>query len=207
MRPGICHCWLTNDPCIRTEAYGYDALSRLIGVDYEYSGGTPVFDDAWWYDPAGNRQPAANHSYNVYNAANMLTQTGASYYTNDLNGNTLTGGGRTNIWDSQSRLASCTFVDGSTTYRSRFAYGPDGLRRQQESLDSNGIVIAEAGEPDENGNPIKGMRNYGPWGGSTESGTLLAPLAYILVSDAFDHSGIFGELIEFEAGRVARASA
>ena len=94
-------------------------------MDYEYSGGTPVFDDAWWYDPAGNRQPAANHSYNVYNAANMLTQTGASYYTNDLNGNTLTGGGRTNVWDSQNRLVQTTF-NGVTT---GFTSGPDGLRR------------------------------------------------------------------------------
>ena len=130
------------DETSRTEAYGYDALSRLVGVDYEYSGGTPVFNDAWWYHPAGNRQPASNHSYNVYNAANMLLQAGTNYFTNDLNGNTLTGGGRTNTWDSQNRMVHCTYVDGSTTYRTRFAYGPDGLRRQQESLDGNGIVLS-----------------------------------------------------------------
>lgn len=174
----------------------------------QYSGGTPDFNDAWWYDPAGNRQPAGNHSYNVYNAANMLTQTGASYYTNDLNGDTLTGGGRTNVWDSQNRLVQTTF--NSTT--TGFTYGPDGLRRTATSggvttqyildgqnvaqevspagsvryiwgprgpecristsgdplwflYDGHGNVIAEAGEPDENGNPVKGMRNYGPWGG------------------------------------------
>ena len=41
-------------------------------------------------------------------------------------GNTLTGGGRTNTWDSQNRMTSCTF-NGTT---STFTYGADGLRRQ-----------------------------------------------------------------------------
>ena len=68
---------------------------------------------------------AGNHSYNVYNAANMLTASNGSAYTNDWNGNTLSGGGRTNVWDSQNRLVQTTF-DGSTT---GFTYGPDGLRR------------------------------------------------------------------------------
>jgi hypothetical protein len=50
---------------------------------------------------------------------------GANTYTNDANRNTLTGGGRTNTWDSRSRLYQC--ANGGPT--SRFTYGADGLRR------------------------------------------------------------------------------
>ena len=63
-----------------------------------------------------------------YNAANMLLSTtgaGASTYTNDAEGNTLTGGGRTNAWDSQNRLVSCIITGNSSTFK----YGADGLRR------------------------------------------------------------------------------
>jgi len=52
------------------------------------------------------------------------TGTGASAYTSDADGNTLTGGGRTNTWDSQNRLVSCAY--GSSTITS--TYGADGLR-------------------------------------------------------------------------------
>ncbi len=48
-----------------------------------------------------------------------------NYYTNDANGNTLTGGGRTNVWDSQNRLYSTTSGGTATS----FTYGSDGLRR------------------------------------------------------------------------------
>ncbi len=155
-----------------------------------------------WYDRAGNRQPADNHSYNTYNAANMLTASNGSTYTNDLNGNTVTGGGRTSIWDSQNRLVQTTF-NGVTT---GFTSGPDGLRRTATTggvttqyildgqnvaqevnpagtvryiwgprgpecridasgdplwflYDGHGNVIAEAGEPDQYGNPINAA-NY-----------------------------------------------
>ncbi|MCC6483272.1 MAG: hypothetical protein IT209_00365 [Armatimonadetes bacterium] len=55
-------------------------------------------DVAKWYDPAGNRRPASDHRYNTYNAADMLL-------ANGLNGDTLSGSGRSNVWDSQKRLA------------------------------------------------------------------------------------------------------
>ena len=61
-----------------------------------------------------------------YNAANMLLSRAGNAYVNDADGNTLTGGGRTNTWDSQNRLVQC--VNGANT--SRFVYGADGLRRQ-----------------------------------------------------------------------------
>lgn len=64
-----------------------------------------------------------NENYS-YNSANMLLSRAGNAYTNDANGNTLSGGGRTNVWDSQNRLASCTF-NGSA---SSFVYGSDGIR-------------------------------------------------------------------------------
>jgi RHS repeat-associated protein len=45
-------------------------------------------------------------------------------YTYDANGNTLTGGGRTFVWDAENRPTSIT-QDGETT---SFVYGPDGGR-------------------------------------------------------------------------------
>jgi len=81
----------------------------------------------------GNRlsktDSAAGTTNSTYDAANRLTATtgaGASAYSNDADGNTLTGGGRTNAWDSQNRLVSC-IVGGNTT---AYKYGADGLRRQ-----------------------------------------------------------------------------
>jgi RHS repeat-associated protein len=56
-------------------------------------------------------------------------------YTNDLNGNTLTGGGRTNLWDSENRLVQCT-ANGN---KCQYVYGADGLRRQQTVTDSTGV--------------------------------------------------------------------
>jgi hypothetical protein len=61
-----------------------------------------------------------------YNSANMLLTRGVNTYTNDANGNTLTGGGRTNTWDSANRLVQC--VNGSTT--STFTYAADGIRHR-----------------------------------------------------------------------------
>jgi hypothetical protein len=72
-----------------------------------------------------------NHSYKgqtetyVSNAANMTTSRNGQGYTYDTNGNTLTGGGRTNVWDSQNRMYSCAYGGNTNT----FTYGYDGLRR------------------------------------------------------------------------------
>ena len=62
----------------------------------------------------------------TFDAANMLLTRAGNSYTNDLAGNTLTGGGRTNTWDSQNRLVQC--VHGADT--NSFVYGADGIRRQ-----------------------------------------------------------------------------
>ena len=41
-------------------------------------------------------------------------------------GNTLTGSGRTNTWDSENRMSQCV----NCTNTSSFTYGADGIRRR-----------------------------------------------------------------------------
>jgi YD repeat-containing protein len=109
----------------RTELYGYDELNRLKTVDYG-DGQT----QSYAFDAMGNRASKVDSSTGTegytFNAANMLLTRAGNSYANDLAGNTLTGGGRTNTWDSQNRLVTC--VNGSNS--SSFVYGADGLRRQ-----------------------------------------------------------------------------
>jgi RHS repeat-associated protein len=115
----------SSDGTNRTETYTYDEINRLKSVNYG-DGQT----QSYTFDAMGNRTQktdsiSGTESYG-YNNANMLLSRGASSYTNDLNGNTLTGGGRTNTWDSENRLYQC--VSGGTT--SVYTYGADGLRRR-----------------------------------------------------------------------------
>jgi YD repeat-containing protein len=113
------------DTSQRTEHYGYDDLSRLSSVDYG-DGHT----QSYTFDALGNRltktDDTATQTY-AYDA-NMLVSRGGLAYTNDLNGNTLTGGGRTMTWDSQNRLVQCA---SDSTATIAYEYGPDGLRRKK----------------------------------------------------------------------------
>jgi len=128
---------------VRTESYGYDSLSRLTSVNYG-DGQTQGYS----FDPMGNRltksdSVAGNDTYS-YNAANMLLTRNGGAYTNDINGNTLTGGNRTNSWDGQNRLTQCVYNGNTST----FTYGSDGLRRRSVEngvttdyvLDGQGVV-------------------------------------------------------------------
>jgi len=116
----------------RQETYTYDKLNRLSTVDYG-DGET----QSYGFDPMGNRLTKSDTagtttstSY-TYDAANRLTSTAlnggsAVAVTSDADGNTLTDtSGRTNTWDSQNRLISCTQNGTTSTY----TYGADGLRR------------------------------------------------------------------------------
>ena len=106
----------------RIEEYGYDELYRLHTVNYG-DGQTQTYE----FDPMGNRTSKTDGQTETYvsNAANMTTSRNGQGYTYDANGNTLTGGGRTNVWDSQNRMYSCAYA-GNTNV---FTYGSDGLRR------------------------------------------------------------------------------
>ena len=116
---------VASDGSNRTELYSYDELNRLKTVNYG-DGQTQGYS----FDPMGNRtqkQDSVTGTENYsYNAANMLLSRAGNSYTNDADGNTLTGGGRTNTWDSENRMVSC--VNGANT--SSFVYGADGMRRR-----------------------------------------------------------------------------
>jgi RHS repeat-associated protein len=72
----------------------------------------------------------------------LLSRNGQSY-TNDPNGNTLSGGGRTMTWDSQNRMASCIAGTGANQKTSNFAYGTDGLRRRMQVVSSTGSYTTD----------------------------------------------------------------
>ena len=82
----------------------------------------------------------------TFDAANRLLSKGGAAYTNDLDGNTLTGGGRVNSWDGQNRLVKCVSGANTSTYK----YGSDGLRRQStingvttDTVLDNGMLVRE----------------------------------------------------------------
>ena len=92
----------------------------------------------------GNRltkgDTAGSTTSSLYDAANRLTSmtgTGAVTVTNDADGNTLTGAGRTNAWDSQNRLTSCALSGSTSTY----IYGADGLRRTSTVTPTGGSAV------------------------------------------------------------------
>ena len=134
----------TPTPVSRTETYNYDLQNRLVYANY---------GDAHWqnyaFDAMGNRtslqHDGLTRELSFYNEANMLLTRGANTYTNDENGNQLTGGGRANTWDSQNRLRTCV----TAQHTSAFTYAADGLRRQtvldgqattQYTLDSSMVI-------------------------------------------------------------------
>ncbi len=141
-----------NNVLLRTETYGYDELSRLTSVNYGDGG-----SQAYTYDDMGNRLTMGGTTYG-YNVANMLTTIdGQPYASYDNNGNQTSGGGRSNSWDSQNRLVSCTY-NGTT---SMFTYGADGLRRSMNVNSGttthyayDGQNIAQEGHFDERDNYI-----------------------------------------------------
>ena len=127
----------------RTETYGYDDLYRLTGVNYG-DGQT----QGYAFDAMGNRasktdSSTGSESYN-YDNLNRLTNrtvgTSSQNYTFDKDGNTLTDGVRTNVWDAQNRLSQCTY-NGTATH---FTYGADGLRRQKSTVASGVTTVTQS---------------------------------------------------------------
>ena len=118
-------------------------MNRLTSVNYGDG-----LTQSYTFDPMGNRLTMTDGQQHVstYNNANMLLTLDGNPYTNDFNGNTLTGGGRVNTWDSQNRLRQCVY--GTTV--SQFTYGSDGLRRTsnvngtiRKYMLDNGMMVRE----------------------------------------------------------------
>ena len=100
----------------------------------------------------------------------MLLTRGSQTYTNDLNGNTLTDGTRTNTWDSQNRLVKC--VKGTTT--SEFIYGSDGQRRRSTTTTGGVSTPIEYGL--DNGMLLREFKHYG----NVLSGALTNSATYLV---------------------------
>ncbi len=87
----------------------------------------------------GGSSATETYAYDNLNELTSRTVGGsASSYTNDAVGNTLTGGSRTNTWDSQNRLVQCVNGTGSAQKSSVMTYGSDGLRRRMTTTNSDG---------------------------------------------------------------------
>jgi RHS repeat-associated protein len=112
-------------------AYSYDTASELTGLNYTLGGNT-LGNLAYSYDLAGRRTSVCGSfartgiplpvSTAAYNAANELTQWGTATLTYDADGNMLSDGTNSFVWDARNRLA---WMNGSTI---SFQYDPFGRR-------------------------------------------------------------------------------
>jgi len=115
--------------------YNYDDASQLVGIAYT-RGAILVGDLQYNYDVLGNRTgttgsmsrtnlPAAMTTA-TYNQANQLTSWNGTTITYDDNGNMLSDGVRTYVWDARNRLAS---ISGPTS--ASFQYDAFGRRNSK----------------------------------------------------------------------------
>jgi len=113
-------------------SYSYDTASQLTGLTYAL-GSSSLGNLAYSYDLAGKRAQVGGSSARTglptavtsatYNAANQLTQWGATTLTYDLNGNLTNDGVNTYTWDARNRLGS---ISGGVI--ASFQYDPLGRR-------------------------------------------------------------------------------
>lgn len=112
--------------------YGYSAASQLTSLKYKK--GTQLLGDLTYEYNAGGRRTKVGGSYSrtglpqtltsaTYNAANQLTQRGATNLTYDANGNLTSDGANTYTWDARNNLVG---ISGATT--ASFAYDSAGRR-------------------------------------------------------------------------------
>ena len=116
---------------VRVE-YSYNDASQLTGVVYKL-GASTLGDLAYQYDAAGRRTNVGGSMASLglpqalasatFNAANQLTQRGATSLTYDANGNLTGDGSNTYTWNARNQLVS---VSGAVT--ASFQYDPFGRR-------------------------------------------------------------------------------
>jgi RHS repeat-associated protein len=128
---------------VRTEQYQYDALDRLVRVDYWQADRGSWFD-SWTYDVMGNRYGAGNPAYD---GLNRLTQFNGAAIQHDLLGNRLQDGRYLYQWDALNRLVGMQAYQASGWFKAlgdswRFAYRADGLRVVREKVSQ---AVADGG--------------------------------------------------------------
>jgi RHS repeat-associated protein len=123
--------------------YTYDYLDRLVRAE---SGNANLTED-FTYAANGNLLSRAKASGTLsfsYPSGTSIrphapTSVGGANVTYDANGNMLSDGTRTLVWDSANRLQTVTTAGLTTT----FAYGPDGARVKKSRPASDGDPAVE----------------------------------------------------------------
>lgn len=119
--------------------YGYDALDRLTSAD---NLDTDALDQSFGYDLGGNVTSMTGQGSYVYPSPSAArphapTSVGGQSITYDAAGNTLTGLGRSFVWDGENRPSSITKAGVTVA----FTYGPDGERlTKQKSVSDAGCA-------------------------------------------------------------------
>jgi len=112
--------------------YAYDALNRLTSADHPLASGLP--DEAFTYDPLGNRLTSHLSATHLHNAANRLLEDDSFTYTYVANGNltskttkALPAQTTTYTYDVENQLVQVDLPDGSVA-----TYRYDGLGRREQ---------------------------------------------------------------------------
>jgi RHS repeat-associated protein len=130
-----------------TETYGYDELDRLIEAAYD-DGVNPLETVDYAYDANGNRvsvDDGTTTTTYTYDEADQLTDLGGLTLTYDPNGNRITAGSDSFVYDWADRLTEAT-VGGTSA---SFAYLADGTRESKVSGSTTTAYLhdREAGLP------------------------------------------------------------
>ena len=131
-------------------SYGYDNASELTGISYAL-GQNSLGNLSYSYDLAGRRTSVGGSlaavnlpnaiSTTAYDAANELTQWGTATPTYDANGNTLSDGTNTYVWNARNQLASMNLT-GET-----FQYDPFGRRVSKAILGTATNYLYDGANP------------------------------------------------------------
>ena len=133
-----------------TMGYSYDNGSELTAINYTL-GQNNLGNLTYAYDLAGRRTSMGGSlaavnlpnaiSTTAYNAANQLTQWGTATPTYDANGNTLSDGTNTYVWNARNQLASMNLT-GET-----FQYDPFGRRASKTILSTTTNYLYDGPNP------------------------------------------------------------
>jgi RHS repeat-associated protein len=140
-------------------SYGYDAASELTGLTYTLNSNT-LGNLIYTYDQAGRRASVGGSLAQTgvplpvtsasYDAANELTQWGTASPTYDANGNTLSDGTNTYVWNARNQLTSMNLTGDS------FQYDPFGRRTSKTILSTTTNYLYD------NANPVQELSGTTP---------------------------------------------
>ena len=119
-----------------THQYAYDPLDQLTQVQEQEHRARWKVEEAYTYDPVGNRLTGPERQISQYDAANRLTQDTTHTYAYDANGNLIetrslkNGRVTTNTYDAEDRLVRVVTPKAEVT----FQYDPLGRRIEKRVI-------------------------------------------------------------------------